>query len=572
LTARSRIPRTITQFSENFDFRARRPPIEELENPVSLRARCAENRRVRFRLMPIASVDRCRESPGVMVLVAKDDFMDETMIAQIRAGLPRGYRIHPQFGIVYDVAPAMAVDLTTIQGINTSKAVALNQLGIYTHSQIAMWTHREVTAIADELQMSSALVVEGRWVERAQSLCRRATDANAVSQLPASMIRTVSLLACALCCGFLAVHFLANRGADPMTGLLSAEITTLRVPASSRLLTKHVKPGDEVFSGEVLLTLEKLAHFETIEQQQFRVRDLKERLQHAEAQATLEIDLQTSEIERQLFDLRAQTRIAQERLLRGGDDENLVVATTGGRSPIYAMTVSSGRSSTGTPIEPGGLLFFSGQSGQSTPINSATRQPGIPAQVTSAHTASAGTVNGSPLENSNTGAGGTSEAAETRLRGLEDLRELIPNRIRMAANLEQMQLRLDEETKRLLEMQGASREISVVSPAYGIVGQIRCHEGDSLQTGDVLLKILHVERRFVVVYVPTNQITDLQPGALVQLKFPGHSEYRGVVTEIPPMTEFATPGKPTMAAVRVEESDKMWPHLPIGSQVDVTLR
>ena len=41
-----------------------------------------------------------------------------------------------QFGIVYDVAPSQADDLTLIDGIRTREAVLLNQRGIYLFGQM----------------------------------------------------------------------------------------------------------------------------------------------------------------------------------------------------------------------------------------------------------------------------------------------------------------------------------------------------------------------------------------------------------------------------------------------------
>ncbi len=43
-----------------------------------------------------------------------------------------------------------------------------------------------------------------------------------------------------------------------------------------------------------------------------------------------------------------------------------------------------------------------------------------------------------------------------------------------------------------------SREVSIASPVYGTVGQVRYRVGDVMQEGDIMLKILHTDRRYVV--------------------------------------------------------------------------
>ena len=60
--------------------------------------------------------------------------------------LPRGFRIDPRLGAVYDANPHSADDLTVIRGIETREAVGLNRLGIYFCEQLASWTDSELIA------------------------------------------------------------------------------------------------------------------------------------------------------------------------------------------------------------------------------------------------------------------------------------------------------------------------------------------------------------------------------------------------------------------------------------------
>ena len=91
---------------------------------------------------------------------------------------------------------------------------------------------------------------------------------------------------------------------QPLTGILSADITTIRVPAASRLTSVQIKAGEEVFSGQPLLTLEKLEHLAFIETQERLVRDLERELKRVEAQAAIELEWRTRELDRELSNVR----------------------------------------------------------------------------------------------------------------------------------------------------------------------------------------------------------------------------------------------------------------------------
>ena len=182
--------------------------------------------------------------------------------------------------------------------MDTREAVILNRLGVYFLPQIALWTHTEICAFSDELGMSASTLVDEQWIEQAQMQCRpRPTGPSTVSaHLPATAIRTVSLLACSLIVGCLLVYWLSLQSLQPLRGVVAADITSLRVPAESRLVAVRVKAGDEVFSGDQLLTLEKTEHLTFISQQQQRVRELGRQLQQADAQAELELVWRTREV------------------------------------------------------------------------------------------------------------------------------------------------------------------------------------------------------------------------------------------------------------------------------------
>ena len=114
--------------------------------------------------------------------------------------LPRGYRMDRRLGPVYEQTPAGADDLTLIRGVGTREAVILNRLGVYFFAQVALWEHREVCVFADEVGRPASGLSQEQWVEQAQVLCRPqpAKPQNLAGYRPAPLVRTMSLICCAL--------------------------------------------------------------------------------------------------------------------------------------------------------------------------------------------------------------------------------------------------------------------------------------------------------------------------------------------------------------------------------------
>mgnify|MGYP002628072901 CR=1 FL=1 len=480
--------------------------------------------------------------------------------------LSHGYRTDRHFGAVYDHAPSGADDLTVIRGVDTREAVILNRLGVYFLPQIALWTHTEICAFSDELGMSASTLVDEQWIEQAQMQCRpRPTGPSTVSaHLPATAIRTVSLLACSLIVGCLLVYWLSLQSLQPLRGVVAADITSLRVPAESRLVAVRVKAGDEVFSGDQLLTLEKTEHLTLISQQQQRVRELGRQLQQADAQAELELVWRTREVEREISEVQTRAHSVQE--VKKAPAEAVRSASLPGsqqRSSFYATTVSQSRQlpapMTGIPNS---MIFISGQSGESS-VGTQRPVTRIAARSNRLVLASEpSTEDAVPAEARN---------IERRLQKLEEIRSSLPQQVRRAAGVESIRVQYDEASQRLVDMEALSREVAVLSPSYGKVGQVRYREGDTMSPGEVMLKILHTDRRYVLLHIPTRRVNEIHPGTCVELDFPGNGRYRGKVSNVPMLAESTIPGGQSLAAVRVEPIGKLWPEIPIGSQIDVAI-
>lgn len=509
--------------------------------------------------------------------------------------LSHGYRIDRKFGLVFDSAPLGSDDLTLIRGIDTREAVLLNRLGIYQLAQIALWERREIPAFADELGMTVSALLGEKWIEQARELCadpesRPIAATSPPEVLPASFVRTATLLVFATMIGCCVVYWLNLQRDHSFRGILSAEITSLRVPSEARLLTAHVEAGDEVFTGQPLLTLEKTEHLAMIRTQEKRVHELRQDLQRAEAQASLDLEWRVREVESEIVEMQTRAHLIQEverdapELLRSvslthehpfSAEDAEVAFDDDSPEAVAAETVSVTQEVVRTK-GPNNYVFFAA-SGARSPLPEVDPPAAVPVPVTTTARKTSTDVR-PPTRVAMTTESSRSpvlrleaQTVQQRLARLEELRAMLPEQVRRAAGVETLRSQLTETENRLKEMQEVSREVSVICPGYGRVGQVRYRVGDSMSPGETMLKILHTDRRFVTVQIPTAEIDRVQPGDSVELVFPDDQVYTGQVTDLPMIAEISSSGQ-SLASVRIEHTGRLWSEVPIGSQVEVRIR
>jgi multidrug resistance efflux pump len=158
------------------------------------------------------------------------------------------------------------------------------------------------------------------------------------------------------------------------------------------------------------------------------------------------------------------------------------------------------------------------------------------------------------------------QSEETRLLSL---REALPSTVNEAMGVTSLQEQLNDATSHLETMKSVSREIHVNAPVYGVVGQVRYRQGDDLPNGEIMVRILHTDRRYIMVHLPTRRVTEMQAGHEVELMFPGNQEFRGQIVDVPMLADTTGSSGDTLAAVRIEPVGRLWPMIPVGSQVDV---
>jgi multidrug resistance efflux pump len=167
------------------------------------------------------------------------------------------------------------------------------------------------------------------------------------------------------------------------------------------------------------------------------------------------------------------------------------------------------------------------------------------------------------------------EICEERLVELAKLKDQLPERVREKSGVNVAEERLAAAQAELARLESQQSELTVVSNAVGTVGVYRRKVGDHLNAGDPIVELLDAARRWLVVAVPSSQITEFTVGRELDLMFPGKQERQGTVLSVAPQAEphdiVASAGGDATVIVRVEQRGKVWPDVPLGSRVSVQL-
>ena len=498
------------------------------------------------------------------------------MDSPIIATLPAGHRMDRLFGVLYDRTPAAADELTQIEGIRPLEAAALNEKGVYCFGQIALWRHREMSSFSTELQIPLARLIDEAWVAQARDLCRQKTLA-AQTDFSGTFFRSLTVIVCALMAGWLVVWMIGQGKNRPLTGVLAADITSIRVPVASRLSTVHVRAGDEVFSGQPLMTVENTEQQPQIEDCQRQLHEAERELKRLEAQAAIDAEWRRRDLDADIAGVREHLAFLETPVPRARMGTRSALRTRG--VPATQVSLQSSVPGRSPEAGPSQILFFNGDKSTAAKSDTATATPTLPLTNSDSEIpvrliaaplddlSQAATAPPAPVQPANLVEDPESLRAE--LTRLEEVRSGLQTRIEDALGVSAIRERCSELAEKLQTLQATSTEITLASPVYGIVGQVRGRTGDHLQSADVVLRILHTDRRSVVVQLPTTRVHEMSVGQEVELRFPGNQIYRGQVVEVPLMADASAESRETTTVVRVEPVGKIWPSVPIGCQVDV---
>ena len=361
------------------------------------------------------------------------------------------------------------------------------------------------------------------------------------SEPVAPPLRIAVILGLAFSSGLALTLMVSRRGGDGLTGRIVARTTYVTAHQAGVVIDRLASEGDSVSSGQPLLMLADKELQMQIERKQEQIAALETQLSQARAQAEVELAWRMKEIDADIV----ETQLRSADYLKERFDHEL-------ERSMWSDALSGFET---VLCEQGDAAFKSLVAGARIPSNQRMHAMLRLELASNAIDVSAAQV----------------EICDQQLRRLTQLKERLPNHVSEKAGVDVAQKNLSRAQAELARLQSQHSNLTIASPAIGTVGVFQTRPGEHLQPGDPIVELLDATQRWLVVEVPSDQITDFTADRAVRLKFPGDQKRDGRVHSIAPQATSSTQAGEATVTVRIEQSGKLWPDVPIGSHVQVHL-
>jgi len=160
---------------------------------------------------------------------------------------------------------------------------------------------------------------------------------------------------------------------------------------------------------------------------------------------------------------------------------------------------------------------------------------------------------------------------EEQMAELKAIQKKLPNQIRLAMGVEVMMNRLDRVKSELKQLESQRDALLIKTGGYGMVGIFKKEVGDPVKKGTPIVELFDKEHPFLVVEVPSRKISLFNKGTEVKIAFSGNIKGKGIVQKISEQAIQKSGARETVILVYLEPAGRLWPDLPMGSTVDVSL-
>lgn len=359
-----------------------------------------------------------------------------------------------------------------------------------------------------------------------------------------NLLRTLVFGGASLLLGLAVISWLDDPNGESIPATLQAQTTAVSVGQNCQLLEIFVRPGDQVTPNQPLLRLGD-DRLETQRASKERELDeLKSELSRAEAAAAVELAWRRREIEKDIFDTQQQASSYKQEQLHHQ------VAQIAWEEHLRNASRWAGDSADDLQVLP---LTFS---------ESATDTGRLLAVLKEDAAAAAAEALGTKIG-----------LCEQRLISLNKMAAELDQKVRISAGVEVAKTRLLRAEAELEAISSRLAALTVVSPGYGTVGNIQLQPGDRLNAGDVVLELLDEAQLSLTAQLPSALAGSVAQGQQLTVLFPGEQRRAGRIATLPPQTlssPIAGPGDSHLA-LRIQPAGKLWPKLPIGTQVSVVV-
>lgn len=367
------------------------------------------------------------------------------------------------------------------------------------------------------------------------------TTAQSPPRRPASVARTVILAGLALVGSGALTHYLSGIGSEQFSGALHAESIELTADIDGVVELVTVKPGQIVYPDDQLFVVRSSDHVDQIASAQQDIQRLVTKLKIAEAGYRLELDQILSDMDTEIHDI--QSDLAQLE----GERFQLTFRDTA-FSDFLGITDDSVATSDSTDLMR--LL-------RDAP------DPALRLRVM---------MERGRIENDLDTKQARIDLATTRLSRLQSGQKELPAKVRAALGIPAVEAELTIAREHVADLQNIDNALAVSAPAYGMAGLVRVSSHDAVQRGQTLLQVFDRSRESIQVELPGRLVPELKADREVSLIFPGGELRTGRIETIPPQVSSpATADRESQIAVTIRPSGRVWPTLPIGTSVSVSL-
>jgi multidrug resistance efflux pump len=354
--------------------------------------------------------------------------------------------------------------------------------------------------------------------------------------------RAIVILTAALMGGIGCAQWVKGIRVDTYVGSLQAPKTIITAKNDAVIQDIHVKEGQIVSSGEIVVTLFDHSLDKNWKAKQQELVALETELEQSKAKTEVELALRNKEIESEVFN----AKLKSSQYLK----EQYIHQITNLAWQDFLQDYDS-LSSNGSSEEVFRSLVYESRLPDENRITAMLRQESArnSAEVFSARV----------------------KLCEEQMAELKAIQKKLPDQIRLAMGVEVMMNRLDRVKGEIKQLESQREALQLKAGRYGVVGIFDKEVGDPIKKGAPIVELFDKEHPYLLVEVPSRKICLFNKGTELKVVFSGNIKGKGIVHKISEQAVQKPGVRESVILVYVEPAGRLWPDLPMGTTVDVSL-
>lgn len=354
--------------------------------------------------------------------------------------------------------------------------------------------------------------------------------------------RALVIIMIALVGGVSCAQWVRGLRVDSYVGSLQAPKTIVTARTDAVIQKMHVAEGQTVDSEDIVVTLFDRSLEKTWQVKQQQLAALEAELEQSKAKTEVELALRNKEIESEVF----QAKLKSSQYLK----EQYIHQITNLAWQDFLQDYDS-ISSSGSNEEVFRSLVYESRLPDENRITAMLRQESArnSAEVFAARV----------------------KLCEEQMAELKALQRKLPQQIRLAMGVEVIKNRLEQVKNELKQLETQREDLQLRAGRYGTVGMLEKEVGDTIQKGAPIVELFDKDHPYLLVEVPSRKISLFEEGTQVKILFSGDLKGKGVVRKISEQAVRKTGSSESMILVHVEPAGPLWPELPMGTTVDISL-